>query len=257
MQNQQLIGSVIKKTNNISDIRLPEIRLDLEIIASLIKKKSKVLDIGCGSGDLLRYLKSNKEADCRGLEISQPDVSLALSKGISAMQGNAENDLAYYPDNSFDYAILSQTLQATKNPDEIICQMLRIAKFAIISFPNFAHYKNRLSLVLKGKMPVSKTIPYQWYNTPNIHFCSIRDFEELCAKMNFLVKDRIYLTNNRKLGSFFGNKFCANLCAEYGLFLITKNEIKPATEAQMVINKNPDGLFFSQRKKPLLANQSN
>ncbi len=129
----QQIGSAIKKTN---------IRFDLEVIADLIKAKSKVLDIGCGDGSLLQYLKDTKQVEGRGLELVQSDVSKALTKGISVMQGNAENDLVYYPDNSFDYAILSQTLQATKNPDEIIRQMLRIAKFAIISFPNFAHYKN-------------------------------------------------------------------------------------------------------------------
>ncbi len=247
MQNPHLIGSAIKKNS---------IRFDLEIIASLIKEKSKVLDIGCGNGDLLQNLKENKSADCRGLEILQSDVSLALAKGISVMQGNAENDLVYYPDDSFDYAILSQTLQATKNPDEIIGQMLRIAKFAIISFPNFAHYKNRLYLGLKGKMPVSKTIPYQWYNTPNIHFCSIKDFEELCVKRNFVVKNRTYLTNNRKLDNFVGNKIFANFFAEYGLFLITKNDVRLATESQLIFNKKPSDLFNSQNKRPVLAHSS-
>ncbi|MFT5703818.1 MAG: methionine biosynthesis protein MetW, partial [Rickettsiales bacterium] len=228
-KDQQFIGSAIKKAN---------IRFDLEIIANLIKDKSKVLDIGCGNGELLQYLKTNKKSDCRGLEISQSDVSLALAKGISVMQGNAENDLIYYPDNSFDYAILSQTLQATKNPDEIVKQMLRIAKFAIISFPNFAHYKNRFYLAVNGKMPVSKTIPYQWFNTPNIHFCSIKDFEELCIKLNFSVNERIHLINSRKLDNFIGNKIFANFFAEYGLFLITKKEINMADEPQLINNKS-------------------
>lgn len=244
MQNEpQQIGSAIKKTN---------IRFDLEIIADLIKAKSKVLDIGCGDGSLLQHLKATKQVEGRGLEIVQADVSKALTKGISVMQGNAENDLVYYPDNSFDYAILSQTLQATKNPDEIMRQMLRIAKFAIISFPNFAHYKNRLYLNLKGKMPVSKTIPYQWYDTPNIHFCSIKDFEELCVKLNFTVKHRIYLTNKRKLDNFIGNKIFANFFAEYGLFLITKNEIRLAVEPQLTLNKKP--IFVNQSKSAILAN---
>lgn len=224
----QLIGSAIKKSH---------IRFDLEIIANLIKEKSKVLDIGCGNGELLQYLKDTKKVDCRGLEIAQSEVSAALTKGISVMQGNAENDLAYYPDDSFDYAILSQTLQAMKNPDEVMKQMLRIAKFAIISFPNFANYKNRLYLSIKGKMPVSKTIPYQWYDTPNIHFCSIKDFEELCRKLNFTVQKRVYFTNNGKLESFIGNKVFPNLFAEYGLFLITKKEINLASEAAIAANK--------------------
>jgi methionine biosynthesis protein MetW len=225
MKNNQQIGSAIKKH---------QIRFDLEIITSLIADKSKVLDVGCGSGELLRYLKDKKQVEGRGLEIVQKDVSEALSKGISVMQGDAENDLIYYPDNSFDYAILSQTLQATKRPDHIIEQMLRVAKFAVISFPNFAHYKNRLYLSLFGKMPVSKTIPYQWFDTPNIHFCSIRDFEELCVNMNLEVKSRIYLTNNRKLDNFVGNKIFANFFAEYGLFVITKNEVRMADEQQLV-----------------------
>lgn len=238
MQNQQLIGSAIKKTNiRFANINFAKIRFDLEIIASLIKEKAKVLDIGCGNGELLQYLKTNKNADCRGLELVQSEVSSALARGISVMQGNAENDLVYYPDDSFDYAILSQTLQATKNPDEIMRQMLRIAKFAIISFPNFANYKNRFYLALNGKMPVSKTIPYQWYDTPNIHFCSIKDFEELCNKLNFSVQKRIYFTNNRVLNSLIGGKICPNLFAEYGLFLITKNEINLATEGELVQNK--------------------
>jgi methionine biosynthesis protein MetW len=231
MQDPHLIGSAIKKSN---------IRFDLEIIANLIKEKSKVLDIGCGDGSLLQYLKINKQIDGRGLEIIQTDVSKALSKGISVMQGNAETDLNYYPDASFDYAILSQTLQATKNPKEIIGQMLRIAKYAIISFPNFAHYKNRFHIGFKGKMPINKTIPYQWFDTPNIHFCSIKDFEELCFNMNFIVQSRYYLTNKRRLDNFIGNKIFANFFAEYGLFLITKNEIKLATEERIVLNIKPN-----------------
>lgn len=237
MQNNKLIGSAIKKSN---------IRFDLEIIASLVKEKSKVLDIGCGSGELLKYLKATKQIDGRGLEISQSDVSEAVIGGISVINGDAEKDLAYYPDDSFDYAILSQTLQATKRPDEIIKQMLRIAKFAIISFPNFAHYKNRFYLSAKGKMPVSKTIPYQWYDTPNIHFCSIKDFEELCAAMKLEIKKRIYLTNHRRLNFLLGNRLAANFCAEYGLFLITKKEINLATQAQLVFEK----------KSPSIAIQS-
>jgi methionine biosynthesis protein MetW len=238
MNKKQQIGSAIKKDY---------IRFDLEIIASLIKENSKVLDIGCGSGDLLRHLKVNKKVDGRGLEISQSDASIALSKGISVMQGDAESDLVYYPDDSFDYAILSQTLQATKRPDQMVKQMLRIARFAIISFPNFANYKNRLYLGLKGKMPISETIPYKWFDTPNIHFCSIKDFENLCEDMSFEVKNRIYLTNNRKLDNFIGNKILANFFAEYGIFLITKKDIKLATQEQLV---------FDEVKKPLKAASS-
>ena len=243
MPDHKLIGSAIKKT---------DIRFDLQLIADLVEENSKVLDIGCGSGDLLEYLKTHKKADCRGLELSQSDVSLSLSKGISVMQGDAENDLAYYPDNIFDYAILSQTLQATKRPDEIVQQMLRVAKYAIISFPNFAHYKNRFYFSAFGKMPVSKTLPYQWFNTPNIHFCSIKDFKELCTNLNFEIKNRVYLTNNSKLSPLLGNRFTANLFAEYGLFLVTKNEVKVAGEHQL--SKNSKKAFSGVKKfNPTLA----
>lgn len=240
MNNAKSIGVAIAPSQN----HPSKIRLDLEIVANFIKEKSKVLDIGCGNGELLKHLKDTKKIDGRGLEILQSDVSEAVAKGISVINGDAESDLAYYPDNSFDYAILSQTLQAMHNPQEIIKQMLRIAKFAVISFPNFAHYKNRLYFGLMGKMPVSKTIPYQWYDTPNIHFCSIKDFKELCAKMGFIIKDRVYLTNSRKLDNFIGNRVFANFFAEYGVFLITKKEITLATQEQMV---------FASTNKPFVS----
>ena len=232
-QYNKIIGSAIKKNR---------IRFDLEIIAELIKEKSKVLDIGCGNGELLEYLKQVKQIDGRGLEISQTDTSTALKKGISVIQGDAETDLVYYPDNSFDYAILSQTLQTMHKPKEIIRQCLRIAGSAIISFPNFAHFKNRLYLLFKGRMPVSKTIPYQWYNTPNIHFCSIKDFEKLCHKMNYNIESRIYLTNKGKLDDS-GNKILANFFAEYGIFVISKNDAASITACETVFKKVADILL--------------
>jgi methionine biosynthesis protein MetW len=213
------------------------IRYDLEIIADLVKEKSKVLDIGCGNGELLEFLKKTKSVDARGLEISQKQVSNALSKGLSVIQGDAEKDLTYYPNRNFDYAILSQTIQATHNPKEILEEMLRIAQYAVISLPNFAHIKNRLFLLFKGTMPVSKTIPFEWYETPNIHFCSIEDFEKLCKKLNFSIKRKAFLTNKHRLMGFFGNKIMANLFAEYGIFLITKNELAPTLQEEIVFDK--------------------
>ena len=239
------IGSAIKKHH---------IRFDFEIIADLIKAKSKVLDIGCGNGELLQYLTKYKNVDGRGLEISQEEASQVLKKGISVIQGNAEKDLAYYPNESFDYAILSQTIQAMHNPKEIMEHVLRIAKFAIISLPNFAYFKNRFYLLLKGEMPISETIPYQWYDTPNIHFCSIRDFENLCQEMNFDIEQKIYLTNSGKLAGLLQGKIFANFLAEYGIFLITKNDQAIITESELIFKK--DNVFSLNRTSAGLANNT-
>lgn len=215
------IGQNIVKNN---------IRYDLEIIADLIKPKTKVLDIGCGDGELLQYLVKNKNIDGRGLEISQTLVSRALLKGLSVIHGNAENDLSIYPDRSFDYAVLSQTIQATHRPKEILNEMLRIAEFAIVSLPNFAYYKNRLHLLLKGTMPVNETIPFEWYETPNIHFCSISDFEKLCFECGFSLEKEIFLNSRgpilSRLKSIRSAKRLANFFAEYGVFLISKKEFR-------------------------------
>lgn len=201
------------------------IRYDLEIISEMIKPKSKVLDIGCGNGELLHFLKMQKNIDGRGLEISQEKLTEAMKGGISVIHGNADNDLSYYPDDSFDYAILSQTMQATNNPKKILQEMLRIANFAIISFPNFAYFQNRLHLAIKGTMPVNKNIPFQWFNTPNIHFCSIIDFEKLCQDLDFTIKKRLFLTNKKLLNKILSTQYLANLFAQYGIFLITKNQL--------------------------------
>ncbi len=215
-----------------------QIRYDLEIIANLIAPNKKVLDIGCGDGELLEFLKKNKNADARGLEISQSQTSKALMRGLSVIQGNAENDLSFYPDRSFDYAILSQTIQATHNPKAILEEMLRIAEFAIISLPNFAHYKNRLHLFFKGTMPVNETIPFEWFDTPNIHFCSIKDFEKLCKNLNFHIKKMVFLTSKHRLISFLGHKMIANFLAEYGIFLITKNDFAAAGQEEISFKKD-------------------
>lgn len=212
------------------------IRYDLEIIANLVKENSSVLDIGCGDGELLNFLKQHKNANCRGLEISQEKVSKVLSLGISALQGDADEDLHYFPDQNFDYAVLSQTLQATKKPKEVLKEMLRIARYAIISLPNFAYYKNRLHLAIKGTMPVNKDIPYQWFETPNIHFCSIRDFEKLCDELNFEIKCEIFLNRENILPKPLHHLFFANFAAQYGIFLVTKKELKPTNQEEFIFN---------------------
>lgn len=253
MKNQKQIGPKEIGHNIIKN----NIRFDLEIISSLIKNNSKVLDIGCNDGELLHYLKTHKNADCRGLEISQDRVNKALKKGISVIQGDAENDLSYYPKDSFDYAILSQTIQATKNPRKILQEMLEIADYAIISLPNFAYYKNRLYLLFKGLMPVSDTLPFSWYDTPNIHFCSIKDFENLCQELRLKINHKIYLSAKQKLLKIFGNNITANFCAEYGIFLISKQDLSLTNQEEFSFkpklnlslnNTNPVSAIKAQEK---------
>ncbi len=199
------------------------IRSDFKTIANFIEPNSKVLDIGCGDGELLKYLKEKKNIDVRGLEIEQKLVSGAISRGISVVQGNCEKDLTNYPDNHFDYAILSQTLQALNEPKTMIEEILRIAKFAIVSFPNFAHFQNRFQLCFGGKMPVRESIPHEWYNTPNIHFCTIKDFKNLCNKMNIAIENKTYLNRKNNIIYSMIERYFANFFAEYGIFLITKD----------------------------------
>jgi methionine biosynthesis protein MetW len=214
------------------------IRYDLEIIANLIKRNSKVLDIGCGEGELLYFLKKNKNVDGRGLEILQEKVSKSLARGLSVIQGNAEDDLSSYPNQSFDYTVLSQTLQATHKPKEVLEEMLRISKFAIVSLPNFAHIKNRLHLLFKGTMPVNKNIPFEWFETPNIHFCSIRDFEKLCNNLHFNIDKKIFLTARNQLPPLLNNSIYANIFAEYGIFLITKKEFLASAQEEFAFRKS-------------------
>lgn len=233
-----------------------KLRFDLQIIADLIKPNSKVLDVGCGDGQLLYFLKHAKNIDGRGLEISHTQVSKALIKGLSVIHGNAENDLVIYPDNSFDYAVLSQTIQATHNPPKILLEMLRIAKCAIVSLPNFAHIQNRCEIMFNGKMPVNKTIPYQWYETPNIHFCSIIDFEKLCFDLDLTIQQKVFLTSSHKLLGFFGKKFIANLFARYGIFLIIKNEFL-ATGQEEFAFKNVVNLRCKKMAPSLLIKNEN
>lgn len=228
---QKEIGQNIKKHH---------IRYDLEIIASLVKPRSTVLDIGCGDGELLDFLTKSKQVRGRGIELSGAQVSKSLMRGLSVIQGNAEEDLPSYPDKSFDYAILSHTIQATQRPDLILQEMLRIANCAIVSLPNFANIKNRSHLAFKGSMPVNKTIPFEWYETPNIHFCSIKDFRNLCKKQRLSIKKEVFLTDN----AVINNKFFVNLFAEYAIFMIVKDEFCIAAEFEL--SKNGQSLFLKK-----------
>jgi len=163
-------------------------RVDLLNLASMVEPGSRVLDVGCGDGSLLRLLAEKRGVDARGIELSQSGVNLCVAKGLSVIQGDADTDLVYYPDGSFDYVILSQTLQAMRQPRVVMEHMLRIGRRAIVSFPNFGHWKIRLQLLTTGRMPVTKNLSYSWYETPNIHFCTINDFIALVDEMGAVIE---------------------------------------------------------------------
>ncbi len=163
-------------------------RVDLLNLASMVEPGSRVLDVGCGDGSLLRLLAEKRSVDARGIELSQSGVNLCVAKGLSVIQGDADTDLVYYPDGSFDYVILSQTLQAMRQPRVVLEHMLRIGQRAIVSFPNFGHWKIRLQLLTSGRMPVTKNLSYSWYETPNIHFCTINDFIDLVDEMGAVIE---------------------------------------------------------------------
>tara|TARA_B110000881_G_scaffold196205_1_gene191392 strand:- start:325 stop:921 length:597 start_codon:yes stop_codon:yes gene_type:complete len=195
---------------------------EFNIIANNIENGTRVLDVGCGDGVLIEYLKKEKSIDVRGLEISKDKVQKCISKGLTVIEGNAEIDLKQFPDNSFDYVVLSQTLQAFINPELVIKELLRVGKRAIVTIPNFGFWKIRLHLLIKGTMPVTKILPDEWYNTPNLHMCTIKDFVEFSDKINFKIFKSIAM--NKKKTSLINNKnlFTKNLFSELGIFLIEK-----------------------------------
>lgn len=170
-----------------------DVRVDLKLIASLIEPGTRVLDIGCGDGALLELLERTRQVDARGIEISQAGVNAAVSRGLSVIQGDADSDLDQYPSQSFDYVVLSQTIQATRNARTVLEEMLRIGRKVIVSLPNFGHIDVRFRLMFLGRMPVSKRLPYSWYDTPNIHFSTLRDFMELAKDIGATVDEAIAL----------------------------------------------------------------
>ena len=195
---------------------------EFNIIANNIENGTRVLDVGCGDGVLIEYLKKEKNIDVRGLEISKDKVQNCISKGLTVIEGNAEIDLKQFPDNSFDYVVLSQTRQAFINPELVVKELLRVGKRAIVTIPNFGFWKIRLHLLIKGTMPLTKTLPDEWYNTPNLHMCTIKDFVEFSNKINFKIFKSIAM--NKKKTSLINNKnlFTKNLFSELGIFLIEK-----------------------------------
>ena len=195
---------------------------DFGIIANLIPSNASVIDVGCNDGSLLEYLKKHKNIDGRGMEIDQKKVQLCLAKGISVIEGDADKDLYDYPDKIFDYSILTYTLQATKSPKTVMQQLVRISKKAIISFPNFGHWKIGTSLLLNRKMPVSEKLSYSWHETPNLHFCTINDFIDLCDEINITIEKSGNLSN-KNLDKFHGKNFLDSYFNEVGLFLVSKD----------------------------------
>jgi methionine biosynthesis protein MetW len=193
------------------------LRPDLAIIAANVSKGSRVLDIGCGDGALMAALRDERQCDARGLELDAGDVASAVARGLSVVQGDADTDLADYPDASFDYAILSQTLQTTRRPDWVLDQLLRIGGQAFVSFPNFAHWRVRASLLWGGRMPVTRLLPLKWYATPNIHHVTIDDFRALLKERGIAIQGCWFLSGDRQTGAGL-----ANLLAEHAVFLLRK-----------------------------------
>ncbi len=197
-------------------------RIDHSVILELIPTKAKVLDLGCGDGSLLVKLVRQKGVTGRGIEISEEGVRSCIAKGLTVMQGDIDKGLRDYPDNSFDYVVLNQTLQAVKKPDVVLSEILRVGKKGIVGFPNFAYWKMRFYLFTYGRMPKTEFLPYEWYDTPNIHFCSILDFREYCAKNGVTIEKTVYLTADRGGRVLRGVR--PNMFAENAVYLLSAGE---------------------------------
>ncbi len=193
---------------------------EFKIISSLINENSKILDVGCGNGELMKYILENISKNIRGLEISKKNVQECIEKGLTVIEGNAELDLGQFPDKSFNYVILSQTLQAFLNPEKVLYELLRVGKKAIVTIPNFGHWKVRVDLLFKGTMPVTENLPNEWYNTPNLHMCTIQDFVNFCNKKNIKIDKSMCLTNEKISEITNRNLSYKNIFSQLGIFLI-------------------------------------
>jgi methionine biosynthesis protein MetW len=197
-------------------------RVDLLLIAEMVRFGARVLDVGCGDGTLLRLLAEKKGVDGRGIELSQAGVNSCVAQGLAVIQGDADTDLVYYPDLAFDYAILSQTIQATYSPRDVLKQLLRIGKRAVVSFPNFGHWRVRAGLMFGGEMPKTDNLPDRWYDTPNIHLCTIKDFLDLCRDVGAKVERAVAVNAyGRKMGVSMP-LFMQNLFGEQAVFLLSR-----------------------------------
>ena len=195
---------------------------EFKIISDFIEENTRVLDVGCGDGTLMEFLQNNKKIDIRGIEISKKNSQKCVGKGLTVIEGDAEKDLYQFPDSSFDFVILSQTLQAFLNPEKVIQELLRVGKKAIVTVPNFGFWKVRLHLLIKGTMPITKNLPDEWYNTPNLHMCTIKDFYKFCNERDIILDKALALQNEKTSSINNSNLNIKNLTAELGIFLIEK-----------------------------------
>ena len=207
--------------------KIASIRKDWGLIETLIEENRNILDIGCGDGMLMEQLQRNLNAKTHGIELDRELASKAIAKGFNVIHGDAEIDLAQYSNHSFDYVILSQTLQAMMRPKDILSELLRIGSKAIVSFPNFGHWKIRFQLLISGKMPVTESLPYAWYDTPNIHFFTIKDFLNLCNEMNIVVEKSIGLTSKGKQFDISESLTSVNFFTHEAIFLLSYKNFEP------------------------------
>ena len=194
---------------------------EFKVIASLLPDNTKVLDVGCGDGSLMDLLIKEKNIKARGLEINKENIKKCISKGLSVIEGNAETELHQFPDQSFDFAVLSQTLQAFYSPENVLKDLLRIGKSVIVSIPNFGYWKVRISLLAFGSMPVTKTLPDTWYNTPNVHLCTIKDLFKFCLEKNINMDKVVGINKNKTSEIRKSNLELKNLFSELGIFLLS------------------------------------